>query len=388
MAQGKESLAPVRQARGIPQMTRLMLYVRAAGRCEFDGCNEYLLEHYPTETAGSFAEQAHIYAFNRAGPRGQAPGRPDDPNDISNLILLCGACHHLADTRAEEYPVSVLLEFKRSHEERVFELTGLSKDRNTVPLVLKGLVAGRPVDVSDEEMQVAVAPNYLKRRDKVEIDLTQIPDTSNAGFWKTTTACIDRKVDRLYSLPVRPDRTICVSVFALAPIPILIHLGSRLSDKIKVDLYQRHRNPETWRWHNEPGQAVYITKRVRKGTDSVSVALLLNLSGANRLETLPALVDARFSVYEITLQDSEPNPLFLRCRSDLDRLHDEYVRVMAMIRGSHPGLGVLHLFPAIPAPVAVMVGRTRLPKVDPILRVYDRDKRAGGFVPTLEVKSE
>jgi hypothetical protein len=237
-------------------------------------------------------------------------------------------------------------------------------------------------------MQVAVAPNYLKRRVKVEIDLTQIPDTSDAGYWKTATACIDRKVDRLYSLPVRPDRTIRVSVFALAPIPALIHLGARLSDKITVDLYQRHRNPETWQWHNEPGQAEYITRTVREGTDLASVALLLNLSGANRIASLPDFVDERFSVYEITLQDGEPNPLFLRCRSDLDRLHDEYIRVMSMIRDSHPGLEFLHLFPAIPAPVAVMVGRSRLPKVDPTLRVYDRDKRAGGFVPTLEVKPE
>jgi len=243
MAQKKESSAPVRQARGIPRVTRLFLYVQAAGRCEFDGCNEYLLEHYPTETetAGNFAEQAHIYAFNEAGPRGRAAGRPDDINELSNLILLCGACHHLVDTRGDVYPVSVLRKFKRNHEDRIFDLTGLSKDRDTVPLVLKGLVAGRRVDVSDEEMQEAVAPNYVKRRDKVEIDLTQIPDTSDAVFWKTAIACIDQKIDRLYSLPVRPDRTIRVSVFALAPIPLLIHLGARLSDKIEVELYQRHR---------------------------------------------------------------------------------------------------------------------------------------------------
>lgn len=388
MAQKEESLAPVRQARGISPMSRLFLYVHAAGRCEFDGCNEYLLEHYPTGTAGNFGGQAHIFAFNEAGPRGAECGRPEDINSLTNLTLLCSACHHLVDTNPTAYPVSVLRKFKRDHEDRVRELTGLSKDRDTVPLVLRALVAGRPVGVSDEEMQVAVAPNYLRRRDKVEIDLTGIPDTSDAAFWNTATACIEHKLDRLHSLPVRPDRTLRISVFALGPIPLLVNLGARLSDKIEVELYQRHRNPETWEWHKEPGRATYVTRKVQKGTDPQCVALLLNLSGSNKLETLPDLVDGRFSIYETTLVDIRPSPLFLRCRSDLDKLHHEHLQTMSMLRDSHPKLAVLHLFPAIPAPVAVMVGRSRLPKVDPTLRVYDRDKRAGGFVPTLEVESE
>ena len=50
-------------SRSIPKRTSLFLYVQAGGRCEFDGCNKYLLEHYPTETVGNFAEQAHIWAF-------------------------------------------------------------------------------------------------------------------------------------------------------------------------------------------------------------------------------------------------------------------------------------------------------------------------------------
>lgn len=387
MAKNNQSSAPISQARSIPALTRLFLYVQAGGRCEFDGCNTYLLEHYPTEAIGNFAEQAHIYAFNETGPRGHEAGRPDDINNLGNLILLCGACHHLVDTRSAEYPVSVLRKFKKDHEDRVFELTGLSKDRDTVPLVLKGLVAGRPVDVSDEQMQVAVAPSYLKKRDKVEIDLTQIPDTADDTFWSTATGCIDSKVDRLYSLPVRPDRTLRVSVFALAPIPLLIYLGSRLSDKVEVEFYQRHRNPESWQWHSEPGHATYVSRKTQDGTDPASVALLVNLSGTNNLDALPDFVDASFTVYEITLRDTEPNPLFLMCRSDLSRFHNEYVKTMSLIRNSHPVLETLHLFPAIPAPVAVIIGRSCLPKVDPALRVYDRDKRAGGFASTLEVNS-
>ena len=54
----------------LKQHVRLLLFVRAGGRCQFDGCNRYLLEHYPTLREGNFAEIAHIVAFREDGPRG------------------------------------------------------------------------------------------------------------------------------------------------------------------------------------------------------------------------------------------------------------------------------------------------------------------------------
>ena len=376
----------VKPSRAISARTTMVLYTQAGGRCEFDGCNEYLLEHYPTETVGNFAEQAHIYAFKEGAARGNAEGRPEDINHLSNLMLLCHRCHHLVDSvRPADYPVETLKRFKCEHEDRIFALTRISKDRDTVPLVLKGLVHGRPAAISDEEMQTAVAPNYLKRRDKIEIDLTAVPDTPEEAFWKTATAAIDHKVGRLYALVPEPERTLRVSVFALAPIPLLIYLGARLSDKINVDLYQRHRAPETWSWKEGRGNASYTTRRVVRGEAGGPVALLVNLSGTNQPDSIPAAVGDGRAVYEITLDGQDPTPLFLDTRGDLERFTREYIRALAVIRHSHPDLDVIHLFPAAPAPVAITLGRARLPKVDPSILVYDRDSRAGGFVPTLEI---
>lgn len=374
-------------SRSISKITTLFLYAHAGGRCEFDGCNNYLLEHHSTEATGNFAEQAHIYAFNDGGPRGREKRRPKDINVLSNLMLLCKACHHLVDVVSPDiYTVEVLKKFKREHEDRIFFLTGISKDRDTVPLVLKGLVQGRPMDISDEEMQTAVAPNYLKQRDKVEVDLTKVPDSPDAAFWQMSAATIDRGIDQLSRLDVRPGRTLRLSVFALAPIPSLMYLGSKLSDKIHTDLYQRHRNPESWSWKNGPGTASYVTKRLVFGDDPNAVAVLINLSGRNSLEDLPESVREHCTVYELTLTNDQPTPLFLNCREDLERFKTEYIRATAMIHQAHPGTHVIHMFPAVPAPIAITMGRERLPKVNPVLLVYDRDARAGGFVPTLEIR--
>ena len=54
----------VKPSRAIDAKTTLFLHVRAAGRCEFDNCNEYLLEHEPTGTPGNYAERAHMWAFS------------------------------------------------------------------------------------------------------------------------------------------------------------------------------------------------------------------------------------------------------------------------------------------------------------------------------------
>lgn len=152
-------------SRRIKPRTSLFLYTRAGGRCEFDGCNAYLLEHSPTETPENFAEQAHIYGFKEKAARGSEPGRPavEEINEVDNVMLLCPTCHHQVDQVApQDYTVETLRRFKRDHEARVFDLTATAKDRDTVPILLKGLIAGRPVDVSDEEMQSAAAPNYIK----------------------------------------------------------------------------------------------------------------------------------------------------------------------------------------------------------------------------------
>ncbi len=385
MVTSKHTSPVEKPSRSISKHTTLFLYVQAGGRCEFDGCNRYLLEHYPTETVGNFAEQAHIYSFKEDAARGRERGRPADINGLENLILLCPECHHLVDSvRPDDYPVATLKKFKREHEDRIFALTGLSKHRDTVPLVLRGLIRGRSVDISDEEMQTAVAPNYLKRRQKIEIDLTSVPDAPDEAFWRTAATTIDHRVEQLYSLTSRPERTLRVSVFALAPIPLLVHLGSRLTDKMDVDLYQRHRDPETWSWKDGPGEARFTTHRLT-GTKGGSVALLVNLSGKNPLDALPRDLGEQAAVYELTLDGQEPTPLFLNTPGDLERFTAQYIRVLATIRRAHPDLDRVHLFPAVPAPIAVTLGRARLPKVDPPLLVYDRDARAGGFVPTLEI---
>jgi hypothetical protein len=129
----------------------------------------------------------------------------------------------------------------------------------------------------------------------------------------------------------------------------------------------------------------YQFRQIRPGNDLSKVALILSLSGTIRPRDLPPDIDRDFFLYEITLADAKPNPAFLRTRRDLAEFKSVYQLSLRTIMRDHVGLDTVRLFPAVPAPIAVLCGRELLPKVDPTLRVYDNNKSLGGFVFTMEV---
>ncbi len=368
------------RSRSIPYITRLLLFVRAGGRCEFDGHNKYLLRHSLTLSEGNFSQMAHIVAFSAGGPR--AEKKRSTVNSVGNLMLLCPECHKLIDTHPERYTTKMLKQFKQRHEERVYRLTATHPDRKTTAVVLKSMIGNHAVEISLAEIQEAITPRYPDA-DPFIIDLTAIPDSGDEAFWKTAVRTIDQQCDRLYADRLDGSSLHHISVFALAPIPLLAHLGSRLTSKIPVDLYQRNRDKEDWAWKTGGTPVTYTVRKLRSGTDKLKIALVVSLSGTVPIEALPADFDSRFSVYELTLTGITPNPGFLRLRNDLTAFQRTYQEVLATIIKDHGLVDEIHVFPAVPAPVAIVLGREPLPKVHPALVIYDYNKKHGVFTQTI-----
>ena len=129
----------------------------------------------------------------------------------------------------------------------------------------------------------------------------------------------------------------------------------------------------------------YTLRTVRTGTDRTKVALLLSLNGTIPLEGLPPAIDASFTVYEITLAGAAPHPGHLRLRQDLVAFERVYHEALATIVRDHGLISEVHLFPAIPAPIAVVCGREPLPKIHPAFLVYDYNRAKGGFTLTMRI---
>lgn len=371
------------QTRNIPTMARLTLFVRAGGRCQFDVCNRYLLEHPLTLTKGNFAEVAHVVAFKPDGPRGHEGPRPKDINNVSNLMLLCPQCHKLIDDHASDYSRRTLQEYKDRHENRIGHVTGLGPDQKTSLLVVKTVIGKQKVAVPFDQIVEAIFPRYPVSRQGTTIDLTQLHGEGNA-FFETAQATIGQRILRLFDPGGELEQSGHISLFALAPIPLLVFLGSKLSNKVPVDVYQRHRDTENWTWKKSSRPIEYQFRRLQSARERDRVALILSLSGTIGRQSLPGEIDARFSIYELTLKGMTPNTTFLRTKRDLENFRGTYQLALSTIIRQHGTLKSLHFFPAVPAPVAVLCGRELLPKVHPSLRVYDFDKKQG-FQFTLEV---
>jgi hypothetical protein len=382
---GAASQSPVVPARRVAELTRLLLFVRAGGQCEFDDCKTYLLEHHVTLTEGVFGEMAHVVAFKPDGPRGK-DARPANINDISNLMVLCPRCHKLIDDHPEQYTRATLEHFKAAHETHIRQVTSLSPGHRTAVLTVRATIGDQVVLIPLAHIFEAVAPRYPLTRQGAVVDLTVLgPEgepTQEAGC-----AAIRNKIQWLTQSPDSDlAQTGHLSLFALGPIPLLVYLGSQLSNKVPLEVYQRHRDTETWTWKADGPAVRYRTHRLRQGTDKQRVAVIMSLSGQIGVERLAPGIDDRFSIYELTLEGISPSPVFLRRREDLAEFRLAYQRLFSELEAGHGALEEIHLFPAVPAPVAVLCGRERLPKVHPALMVYDSDKGRGGFGFRLRIE--
>ena len=332
---------------------------------------------------GNFAQLAHIVAFQSGGPRGQGK-RPRAINDASNLMVLCPSCHKLIDDNPALYTRRTLEDYKNRHETHIRHVTGLRPDLKTSILVFTANIGKQNVFIPFDQMLEAVSPRYPVSRPGTVIDLTQIHVDGRPSF-ETASETIRRRMDRLYDAESEAQTVKHLSVFALAPIPLLVDLGARLSNKIPTDLFQRHRDTEDWTWKRKGKPVEYEFRRLQTGGDPQKVAIILSLSGPIRSADLPREIDRTFSIYEFTLKGQAPVVTFLKTKRDLENFRGAYQMVLSTLMRDHPTLKHLHFFPAVPAPIAILCGRELLPKVHPELLIYDFDKQKVGFTFQLKV---
>ncbi len=372
--------------RRIDQFVKLQLFVRSGGRCELNGHNKYLLEHQVALRDGNFAEMAHVVAFKEGGPRGAEGERPADINAVENLMLLCPECHKLIDDNPGEYPRQALEAFKREHEERIANVTSIGPDQKTATLRVTAPIRGQAVAISQADVFSAVLPRYPMTLGGSQIDLGNLAGQRETGsFYDVARTKIDRDIDRLFAQGAEAERAHHLSVFALAPIPLLVHLGAKLSNKVPTDVFQRHRDTENWSWKVEGPIVGYRVSRRQAGPEGAPVALVLPLSGSIPTDRIPEPLKVG-TIYEVALDRAAPDPTFLRRREDLDGFRVAFQQVLGRIAEDNGLLPAIHLIPAIPAPIAVLCGRERLPKVHPALRVYDYDHANGGYTFAFEVQ--
>lgn len=364
------------------------LWGRAAGRCEFPGCAEDLTRDSLTKRPGNFADRAHVYAIRQAGPRGREWGSVTVANRIENLMLLCLKHHRLVDRNVGDFSAAQLLSFKSEHERRVARATNFSINQRSHVLQVRAAIAGARVPSLTREdiWQVLTSAGHFPATDApIVIDLADLGYTDvDREFWQTCEATLTRRLETAFAEHGSLHQAAHLSVFALAPMPILMVLGKILGDVRPSTVYQYDRFAGSWRWTVPDGPDVRSYSYAFSGSKGTNqVALVLNLSATIDADLVRAAMQSQGRFATVSFTTPQPQYSLIRNPTDLRAFHERMRECLNAIEMRFGSACTVHVFPAIPASTAVQFGRLLLPKASPSVRVYDHHGGHGGFAPTL-----
>jgi len=203
----------------------------------------------------------------------------------------------------------------------------------------------------------------------------------DADFWQNEAFELRRKFERQVRIQVAEGGIQHLSVFAIAPQPLLILLGSLLGDIVPVDVYQRHRERTTWEWPPQAGTEAF---RMRPPTCTEGPpALVFEVSATVEVGRIRRVLGEKASVWSIGV----PAPHNDVVKSDRQKVEFRALVRTALdqIKAAHGQSEILHVFPAMPVSLAVELGRVRMTKADMPWLIYDQVNTRRGFIGALRI---
>lgn len=373
----------------IPPKTLYALWARAGGRCEYRGCNEDLVgDLIAGRQDGTFGFAAHIVADSPEGPRGDITRSLALAKDLSNIMLLCARHHKLIDVDALfEHPEAVLVAMKAEHEDRIATVTGINEDRASHVIRFAASIGTNEALVSTRAIFAAMPPDrHPASGQTIDLELVGCAYRDDEeAYWGFQRENLRRQFASKVGGRIERQEVRHLSVFALAPQPLLIELGHLLCDIVPATVHQRHREPATWRWLPNQPAIVFDTVEPESGPGG-PIALKLALSATVIDERIIAVLGKDVAIWSLTAK--EPHNDILRRPDDQAAFKRQLRRLFDRIKAAHGEGATINVFPALPNSAAVEVGRVWMPKADLPMRIYDQNRTVGGFIPTLTIGPE
>lgn len=369
--------------RGIKAEVERLLWGIAAGRCEFKGCNKVLYKHEVTGNIENYAEKAHIHAVSPGGAR-YCPDSEDFKNSILNLILVCPQCHITIDRDEQKYTPEYLFDMKNDHEKRIFKLTRIGEELQSHMVYYTANIAGTHLAVNDGDARNALALFGRYPSDCSPIDLGQqgnLVEDNEEDFYTSNAKNLERAVKAKILGVVSEGASI--ALFSLAPHPLLMLVGRLLNDKYNVAVFQCHRREtDKWSWDESTDQVEFHSILPVEINSEAKVALVFSLSSSIDPQKIKNILGDNVMMYIITI--NSPNRTFVTNPSIMDDFILKSREVMELIKQIHGNSMNVHVFPAMPASLAVRFGMDYMPKTDNKLLIYDEQSEKG-FVFTLSI---
>lgn len=364
------------------------LWAKSAGRCQFNGCNRILYKSPVTQEPVNISEKAHIYSFSEDGPRGWSEELEADQtqiNDIDNLMLLCHDCHKTIDKdiNGDKYSANLLKKWKHEHEQRVFIASNIVIDKTSHVVLYSANIGDEKSPINKSQVFQAMFPDKYPVSD-IPISLsTSLSFTDKDKiFWEAEVQNLEVSFRETILPKIKENNPSDFSIFAMAPMPLLIKLGSLFTDKISVDTYQPIREPKTWRWQEEPKDFEFVVTNDEEYEKEP--VLILSLSGKISRDRIYEVVGNDINIWEITVSDGFLHNDFMRSKAQLSLFRKEIRKLMVQINEKH-SKKPLKIFPAMPISCAIELGRVRMPKSDMQWIIYDQNNKADKFIEAITI---
>ena len=364
------------------------LWARAAGRCQFNGCNRILYKSPVTQERVNISEKAHIYSFSKDGPRGWGPFKRSSSslNNVDNLMLMCHDCHKTIDQdeNGVKYSASLLQQWKKEHEQRVVTVTGITTNKKSHVVFYGSKIGEQHSPLQYEDAMEAMFPErYPVSEISVCLSMVCSHEDRTDSFWKSESEHLQTIFEQKVLPLIESDNTKHFSLFCIADIPLLIQLGTLFTDKISVDTYQAIREPQGWHWQEFPKGFEFIINRPDR-TNGVPV-LVISLSDTIKHERIRNVMGEEVAIWELTVPKEFIGNDNIRNREQLSMMRSIIRKLMVMIKGVHGDITPLSVFPAMAISCSIEMGRARMPKADMPWIIYDQNNKAGKFIKAITI---
>ncbi len=369
----------------IPKQIQIRLWVLAGGRCQYEGCNKILWRDDLTMAKMNNAYIAHIIDVNEQTHRYDPILSLKMATEITNLMLLCDTHHRLIDYEEEkEHSVDRLTRMKQKQEARIELLTSLQEYKKSHILLYGANIGEQNAPLSWKKASQAMIPlRYPAETRGIELSLINSSfEDHTENYWTIESQNLRNILNNSLMPRLISGDVEHISIFALAPQPLLIELGRLLSDIPTAEVYQLHREPPDWKWQESPADFDFIVKEPEEIHSTVALNLSLSATIDNSRIT-DVLPQDDISIWSMTIPI--PNNDFLKSREQLSKFRQHFRNLLDRIKARHGQDARLNVFPAVPVSVAVEIGRVWMPKADLPLCIYDQNRKSGGFVKTLEI---
>lgn len=363
------------------------LWARAAGRCQFNGCNRPVYKSPVTQEQVNISEKAHIYSFSQNGPRGWGPfiTNRKQINEVANLMLVCHDCHKTIDQdgKGERYSADLLLKWKDEHEKRIAIVAGVNPSKKSHVILYGANIGDQTSKLQPEAAKDALFPEWYPAEERpILLSMSWEGKDSETAYWKTEAENLRAAFNRQIRPLVDSNECSHLSLFSLAPIPLMVLLGSLLTDKVPAQAYQLHREPtQTWRWLPGPANFRFLVNRPISPTHQP--ALAISLSDHIDPARITSVLGETVSIWELTIE--HPHNDFLKTKEQLSQFREIVRQLIVEIGTAHGKQAQLAIFPAMPVACAVDLGRIRMPKADGPWIIYDQNNECNKFIRALEI---